>query len=77
MLKQIETGRVAVAEGTSRNRGGTQAQAYRRWIATQYDFVRSKNKRAAKYDEYGYLHEDDVRSNVAWVYYWDPRYRNS
>lgn len=77
MLTQIEAGNVRVAEGVSKNRQCTQAQAYERWIAEQPYFQREKDKKAAKKKAALLIHEEDTQKKAARVYYWDERYRSS
>lgn len=85
MLAQIRAGKVLVAEGVSFNRewdeeqqkyhGVSQAEAYKKWIASQENFIRQKNKKAAKYNEVILVHKDDERA--ARIYFWDTKYKNS
>lgn len=78
MLDQIAAGNVRVAEGVSKNRECTQAEAYERWIAEQPYFQREKDKKAAKEKKAVLIHiEDTKKKKVARVYYWDERYRSS
>lgn len=75
MLTQIRDGKVRVAEGVSKNRECTQAEAYERWIAEQPYFHRERDKKAAKKKSVILVHKDDAKA--ARVYYWDERYRSS
>lgn len=78
MLSQIAAGNVRVAEGVSKNRECTQAEAYERWIAEQPYFRREKDKKAAKEKKAVLIHEKDLKNRrAARVYYWDERYRSS
>lgn len=73
MLDRIKSGAVTVAEGVSKNRECTQAEAYERWIAEHPEFRREKDKKAAKNPKAVLISKTDKRA--ARVYYWDPRYK--
>lgn len=76
MLAQVRDGRVLVARGVSKNRECSQAEAYRRWIAEQPNFIREKDKSAAKQRKAVLISEEDKKGKAARVYYWDDRYKH-
>lgn len=76
MLAQIQAGKVRVAEGVSKNRECTQAEAYERWIAEQPYFRREKDKKAAKEKKYALIPEG-ASDKASRVYYWDEQYKSS
>lgn len=77
MLRQIRDGKVLVAEGVSKNRHCTQEKAYTRWIAEHPNFVRQKDKKAAKRKPYVLISDEQAESQAARAYYFDKHFRSS
>lgn len=74
MKTQIEAGNVIVADG--KRRANEQAEAYRRWIAEQEEFVRARDKKAAKEREAVLISEEQAKTKAARAYYWDTQYKH-
>jgi hypothetical protein len=77
MLSQIAAGKVKVAEGVSKNRHCTQAEAYERWIAEHPNFIRQKDKKAAKRKPYVLISDEQAESQAARAYHFDRHFRSS
>ena len=73
MMTQIANGNVVVADG--RRRANDQTEAYNRWIAEQEEFIRMRDKKAAKKRKAVLIAEEQANSKAARAYYWSTKYK--
>lgn len=74
MVTQIANGNVIVADG--RRRANGQEEAYKRWIAEQEEFIRMKDKKAAKKRKAVLIAVQQEGSKAARAYYWNEKYKH-
>ena len=74
MVTQIASGNVVVADG--RRRANSQEEAYKRWIAEQEEFIRMKDKKAAKKRKAVLIAVQQAGSKAAREYYWNEKYKH-